>query len=167
MSVGPRIVLTRFASIRAPKLGPWIEHCRRVTGLVPELVEDAPAASDGLDDEQVLIWSLVSANNRALARSARVFARFDAAARDASDCVVGHERLRLHVQSDERAGGYGWRLDLDTEPAVLCARWYSSDRDRRQSFAVALDALGRATVSTGARATHPLLLTGPRGAIHD
>jgi hypothetical protein len=150
VSVGPRIVVLRFGALSAPKLRPWLEHVQRITGALPALAES--------DRDGVLTWSLVSANNRELARGARIFARFDAAVDDAQQCVRDHARLLVHLQSDDRAGGYGWRLTLDGTPELVCARWYTSDRDRRHAAAAAITALPNAVVSAGARATHPSLL---------
>jgi hypothetical protein len=150
VSAGPRIVVLRFAALSAPKLRPWLDHVQRVTGVAPTLAEG--------DHDGVLAWSLVSANNRELARSARIFARFSAAVDDAQSCVRSHADLVAHLQSDDRSGGYGWRLALGGVAELVCARWYTSDRDRRHAATAALQALPDAVVSSGARAAHPSLL---------
>jgi hypothetical protein len=150
VSAGPRIVVLRFSALSAPKLRPWLEHVQRVTGAIPALAEG--------DHDGVLAWSLVSANNRELARSARIFSRFDAAVDDARACVRDHARLVAHLQSDDRSGGYGWRLGLDGTAELVCARWYTSDRDRRHAVTAAVQALPDAIVSAGARSAHPSLL---------
>lgn len=159
MTVGPRIVFTRFASATSPKLRPWREHVRRVTGEAPELI--------GFDGEtaSVIVWNLVSANNRELGRGARIYQRFD-------DAVLSAERL-IHVELDvtpvsgDRDGVYGWKASLEGTPELVCSRWYQTDRDRQHSTSIAMAALRGASLRAGARSNHPSLMAGERSAFDD
>jgi hypothetical protein len=150
VSVGPRVVVLRFGSRSAPKLRPWIEHALRVSGSEPSLDSEGP---DG-----VLTWSLVSGNNRELGRSARLFGRFDETVEDARACILQHGELVPQLLSDERSGGYGWRLIHGAAAALVSARWYSSDRDRRQALASVQAALPVAAVANGVRVAAPALM---------
>jgi hypothetical protein len=136
MTVGPRIVFTRFASSTSPKLRPWREHVRRVTGTAPDLI--------GLDGEtaSVIVWNLVSANNRELGRGAHIYQRF-------------------------ADGVYGWKAAHAGTTEMVCSRWYQTDRDRQHSIAIALVALRGATLRAGARSNHPSLMAGERSAFDD
>jgi hypothetical protein len=132
MTVGPRIVFTRFASSTSPKLRPWREHVRRVTGEAPELV--------GLDGEtaSVIVWNLVSANNRELGRGAHIYQRFDDAVLGAQRLIADGGGLDVVLVSGDRDGVYGWRASHAGTTELVCARWYQTDRDRQHSIAIAL-----------------------------
>ena len=158
MSVGPRIVFTRFASGTAPKLRPWQEHIRRVAGALPTVV--------GTDDEKlsVIVWNLVSANNRDLGRGARIYQRFDEAVLDARAAIATKADLEIMMVSGDRDGVYGWSLSNQGLTEMVCSRWYQTDRDRRHSIEVALTALQSASLREGARLTHPSLMAGERRA---
>ena len=145
MSVGPRFVFTRFAPLTTPRLAQWVDHLARITGTRP------PLAGAPDDDDTVVVWSLVSGNNRELARGYRVYSRFDDATRAAAASAEA-TGWQPHLVNDARAGGYGWYLALDGVPDVVGARWYESDRDRRAALRGALDALPLAVSSPGSRA---------------
>lgn len=158
MSVGPRIVFTRFASGTAPKLRPWQEHVRRVAGALPTVI----GADDGT--ASVIVWNLVSANNRDLGRGARIYQRFDEAVLDARAVIETKADLVITLVSGDRDGVYGWSLVRDGAPEIVCSRWYQTDRDRRHSIEVALTALQSASLREGARLTHPSLMASERRA---
>ncbi len=161
MTVGPRIVLTRFASSTSPKLRPWREHVRRVTGSAPELI--------GVDDEtsSIIVWNLVSGNNRELGRGAHIYQRYDDAVLDAQRAVAEAAELDVDLVSGDRDGVYGWRAALAGTTELVCARWYQTDRDRQHSVAVALVALRGASLREGARSNYPSLMAGERSAFDD
>jgi hypothetical protein len=161
MSVGPRIVFTRFASSTSPKLRPWREHVRRVTGSLPEVIGFEP------DSVPVIVWNLVSANNRELGRGTGIYQRFDDAVVSAQRLVAQSDALQIATVSGDRDGFYGWQAVLLGTTELVCSRWYQSERDRHHSSAIALTALGAATLREGARANHPSLMAGERSAVDD
>jgi hypothetical protein len=159
MTVGPRIVFTRFATSTSPKLRPWREHVRRVTGSAPELI--------GLDGEtaSVIVWNLVSANNRELGRGAHIYQRFDDAVLSAQRLI--HEELEVVTVSGDRDGVYGWKASCAGTDELVCSRWYQTDRDRQHSITIAITALRAASLRAGARSNHPSLMAGERTAFDD
>lgn len=147
MSIGPRFVFTRFASQSATRFARWNDHLERVTGLRAP----SPVAAAGTADDVLVVWSLVSGNNRELARGWRAFTRFDDAASAAlalGEAPGGEAQL----VNDARLGGYGWYIEVAGLPEVVCARWYESDRDRRTALHGVTDALRIAVSSPGTRA---------------
>ena len=159
MTVGPRIVFTRFATSTSPKLRPWREHVRRVTGTAPEVI--------GFEDESasVIVWNLVSANNRELGRGAQIFQRFDEAVLSAQRLIA--EQLDVAPVSGDRDGVYGWKAAYQGVTELVCSRWYQTDRDRQHSITIAMTALRAASLRAGARFNHPSLMAGERLAFDD
>lgn len=154
MSVCPRIVFTRFAEFDSPKANFWMEHLTRVTGhsVEPPMIE-APHAA-------VVAWSLVSANNRELARGFRAHPRFESAVTDVERLSMVGNAFEPHLVNDRLAGGYGWYLTGAGGPEIVCARWYASDRDRRAGLRAARAGLAIAAVSQGVRAIPAPSLAG-------
>lgn len=162
MSVGPRIVFTRFLTGQSPKLAPWREHFRRVVGHLPgEIVRGTDDA-----DECVVVWQLVSANNRMLARSAVLYGSFDEAVAGARSAVAAADDLSVGLISDDQHGLFGWFVTSAGYPLMTCSRWYGTERDRRQSIELALSSLLVALLSPGARLIHPSLMGGARERIN-
>lgn len=160
MSVGPRIVFVRFLSEESPKLTPWIAHVSRVMGPVP-LPDVATAPTDS---EDRLVWQLVSANNRQLARGVGVHTSFEAARVHAGAVVSSSEALDIELVSEAGRGMYGWFALLGGVPVMTCARWYLTDRDRRHSIELATRSVPVAVLHEGARLTDPALMAGQRGS---
>lgn len=150
MSVGPRIIFTRFAAASSPKLVPWNEHAWRVTGITPRR-QSPIAESDAESDDGAVVWQLLSANNRMLGRSVGVFTSFDSAVTDAQAVVVAGPTLAVKLVSDERRGMFGWYTERSDRPSMTCARWYSAERDRRHSLELALSSVVVALLHPGAR----------------
>jgi hypothetical protein len=121
MSVGPRIVFTRFASSTSPKLTPWREHVRRVTGAVPPLRGFEPESAP------VIVWNLVSANNRELGRGTNIYQRFDDAVLDAQRLITECALLDVASVSGDRDGFYGWRASYNGTAELVCSRWYQTE----------------------------------------
>lgn len=159
MTVGPRIVFTRFAASTSPKLRPWREHLRRVTGASPEVIGFAS------ESESVIVWNLVSANNRELGRGAHIFQRFDEAVLSAQQLI--ERQLDVVPVSGDRDGVYGWKASSAGVTEFVCARWYQTDRDRQHSMIIALTALRAASLREGARFNHPSLMAGERAAFDE
>jgi hypothetical protein len=141
MSVGPRIVFTRFPSPDSAKLVPWRDHHRRVVGVDPQQDDQAAA---------VIAWTLISANNRQLGRAGRLFGRFDEAVTGAQRVTLLDD-LEVRLVSVRRLGGFGWFLATADIAELTCARWYETERDRRQAIAAVVAALRVATLQPGAR----------------
>jgi hypothetical protein len=160
MSVGPRILFTRFVNGDSPKLQPWIAHVRRV---VPGAALSTSQNTVSGDDP-VVVWQLISGNNRQLARSARVHSSFQRATEEARWAIESIADLKVSEVSDLHRGSYGWFAELAGEPILTCSRWYSTERDRLHSIRLALGSLPIAEVLTGARLMDPAIMSGSRDA---
>lgn len=155
MSVGPRVVFVRFLTSESPKLNPWVSHSDRV-------LKSTTVSAVGADGDAV-VWQLVSANNRQLARGAAVHRSFESAHESALAVVAAGDALAVSLVSEQGRGVYGWFASLDGEPAMTCSRWYLTDRDRRYSIDIAMRSIVTATLHSGARLTDPALMGGDRG----
>lgn len=156
MSVGPRILFTRFVSGDSPKLQPWISHLRRLVaadGQVP------PVPIDDLDNG-AMVWQLVSGNNRQLARSVRVYSTFEDALAGAKASRALASQLEVALVSEHHRGVYGWYASIDGEPLITCSRWYDTERDRFRSINLAIPSLAAAVLLPGARLMSPALMHG-------
>jgi hypothetical protein len=141
---GPRIIFTRFLSGESPRLSPWREHHRRVLSQVAGVSQVA-------DKGSVVVWRLVSSNNRELARSAEIFSLFQDAVTSARSASTSVASGTVFLVSDERRGAYGWYLADADGPVAVCARWYEAERERRHAVELAMKGLSLATVAEGAR----------------
>lgn len=155
MSTGPRIQFMRFLSLNSTKLQPWREHSRRVAG--QPLPIPPVATVRRIDDRSVIVWNLVSANNRVLARSAQVFSTKEEGGGAALASTVRSAEIRIRPVVDEVRGMYGWFGEMDDESLMTCARWYSTERDRRNSIELALQSLPLAAINPVARLVYPEL----------
>lgn len=151
MAAGPRVVFVRFETNDSPKLTPWVSHARRVVG-------DATLARHGIRTDGHLVWQLVSANNRELMRGVEVHATFEEARASASRLAADTARLAVVLVSEPDDGLYGWYLTDADRPVATCARWYATDRDRRNSILLARRSIPEATPKDGARLTDPTLM---------
>jgi hypothetical protein len=143
MSVGPRIVFTRFASGAHSKLRPWQEHVRRVAGSLPVTVGTAD------NDASVVVWSLLSANNRDLGHGAKIYHHFDEAVIDARAAILERSNLQVRLVRGDRDRIFGWSLADDGTIEMVCPRWYRTDRERQHSINLATMALPIATLGDG------------------
>lgn len=159
MSAGPRIIFVRFLTPGSPKRAAWTSHSRLV---LKAFDDEAPAESaSGL-----VVWQLVSGNNRKLARGIDVIDTFDGARVNAGDLVAASDRLEIEFVSEAGTGLYGWFASLDGRPVMTCARWYVNDRDRRSSVELALRCLAIAELHSGTRLSDPVLSGGKRGTLN-
>jgi hypothetical protein len=156
MSVGPRIVFTRFASGASPSLRPWQEHLRRVAGALP----DTAGTADG--ESSVIVWNLMSANNRDLGHGAQIYPRLEEAVIDARMAIVEHSRLEVRLVRGDRHHVFGWELSVDGKVVMVCPRWYQTDRERRHSIGLVMVALPVASVSDGAQLARSSAMAGDR-----
>jgi hypothetical protein len=145
MPNGSRVVFLQFPSSQTAKLGPWQDHARRVAGVIAEVV-----SADSLPSP-VVTWQLVSANNRKLARSARLYPHFEAAESGALAVIDGSEMLETRLVSDSANGMYGWHAVADGSSVITCSRWYATERDRRYSIDLALGSIATAYLQPGVR----------------
>ena len=147
MTVGSRIVFMRFATARSPKLQLWIDHFERVVGHGPRVVNSVASSQE----ECIVVWHLVSANNRMLARSANLYERFEDAQKGAlaASGLTGPREIVL--TSHQRRGEYGWYFSRDGELEMICARWYGTERDRRNAIELAELSLFSSQLGAGAR----------------
>jgi hypothetical protein len=129
-------------------LKPWLAHARRVLGEAESLRRESST-------QGFIVWQLVSANNRQLARGIDVHETFEDARATVTALSSASESLSVEYASEAGHGLYGWYLKLDERPVATCARWYLTERDRRNSIDLALRSIGVATVHVGARLTEP------------
>jgi len=160
MSLGPRVVFVRFLNGESPKLSPWVAHANRVVGDRPV----APVTPSSSGEKERLVWQLVSANNRQLARGVGVHESFELARAHAGRVVDSAAELSIEFVSEAGRGVYGWFASLRGVPVMTCARWYLTDRDRRHSSDLATRSISTAVLLAGARLTDPTLMAGQRGA---
>lgn len=158
MSVGPRIVFVRFLTSDSPKIAPWVAHAERVVGST-SIVDDAS------EETGRVVWQLVSANNRELARGVEVHPTFESARAHASMVMELAPSLGVEHVSEAGRGVYGWYASVGERPVVTCARWYMSSRDRQHSIDLALRSIPIATLHSGARLTDPALMAGDRAQL--
>lgn len=162
MSLGPRVVFVRFLDDESPKLKPWTTHASSVLGadsrVVPAMSSAAPQSVGSA------VWHLVSANNRELARGVGVHSTFELARKHAERVVELGAQIVIEPVSEPARGVYGWYASIDGEPVMTCARWYVTDRDRRQSGELASRSIVAAVLLAGSRLTDPTLMGGRRGA---
>lgn len=158
MTVGPRVVFTRFGTSDSPKLMPWLAHTKRVLGPAIEMVA-SPAGGDG-----AIVWQVVSANNRQLARGVVVHDTYESARATAAGVVADALALEVTLVSEESRGVLGWFASLPDGPVIMGARWYATQRDRRYAIELALRSVAVATLQVGARLSDPALMAGPRVA---
>ena len=144
---GPRIVFSRFLSANSPKLSPWVAHMDQVIVGMPVVAH--PDGADG-----VTVWHLVSANNRHLARSVELHGSFAEAEASARGVIASRADLVVEPVSQASRGSYGWYALRDDVPVMVCARWYLTPRDQRQSIALALRSLDEAELHAGVRLVH-------------
>jgi hypothetical protein len=156
MSVGPRVVFVRFLTGDSPKLTPWVAHVKRVVGTPP--IESARTD----ETRDIVVWQLVSANNRELARGAGMHSSFESARESAEEVVAAGANLSLEFVSEAGRGVYGWYAMHNGTPVMTCSRWYLTDRDRRNSIEIALKSISTASLSAGARLTDSALMAGDR-----
>ena len=146
--VGPRIVFTRFASPQSAQLRPWREHTARVRGVLSGALE--PVVESG-----TIVWSLISANNRELARGGAVHDAYDDAVSHASSVVAASAELEPRLTAERTRGTYGWYLVRVEQVELVCARWYDTVRYRNQAMDAARAALPVAVLVDGARYAVP------------
>lgn len=156
MPAGPRIVFTRFLTGDSPKLAPWMTHLRRVAVRTANLEPE-------LDQAQgAVVWQLVSANNRELARGFTVHESFEGALDSATQVVAQRDDLQVELVSELQRGAYGWFASVGELPLIVCARWYDTERSRRVSVDLAIRSLAQAHLRPGTRLIDPALMeTGP------
>lgn len=155
MSVGPRLHFTRFDEV-STKSVQWSQHAARATG--------QPTAAR-LTGPAFYVWQLFTGNGRRLALSATGFSTLDEAKAHASTVVERARELELVHTADTERSTHGWFLALDAEPAVVCARWYGTERDRRQAAELASIMIAAATVGASSSVVRTLPRSASRHAI--
>ena len=92
-----------------------------------------------------------------------MYGSFEAATAGAQVVIDASARAAFEQVSESGRGVYGWYASVDDVPAMTCARWYVTDRDRRHSIEIARKAVATATLLTGARLNLPALMGGENG----
>lgn len=174
-----RIAFTQFINPRMPAISRWREREEELMASPQDL--DFPSPLLGLADrrqaanftqaaaplmlrqtgkppnfnETFIVWRLISANHRELARGAGVFPDYAQAAARAESVRDAAANLRVTLVRRSRTGELAWHAALGGRPVVLAAAWHRSARDRDRSLATALQALGGARIlATVARHGH-------------
>lgn len=150
MSVGPRLHVTRFHEV-STKSVQWSQHVARAVGRPTITTSTGPA---------FYVWQLFTGNGRRLALSAPGFADLDEVTSHGRRTVERAAELELVLTTDPDTATHGWYLTLDGQPAAVCARWYGTERDQRQSSELALVMLAAAQVGS----TPSVIRSMPRSA---
>ena len=137
MTARPSLVFVCFPAAVRSRLPLWSGHAGRVISAAGRTYS---ARSPGADDAWV--WSLVSGNNRQLARGASVHPTLAAARRDAARMLQSRELLAVELVTGTERARYGWFATVGGHPVATCARWYPTDRDRNHSLDLALNSMG-------------------------
>lgn len=132
MSTGARFQFIRVDPADRPRMTSWTHHISRLTGVPTD-----PGTADGAP---VYLWHLAAGNHRVLARGARAFTSVDEGWIHVEAIIAARAALVPRMVRLESTRDYGWMLLFDAEPAVTCARWYSMERDRRDSLRTAREA---------------------------
>ena len=150
MTVGSRIVFTRFATARSPKLQLWIDHFDRVG----HGVERPASRVEGMDDG-AYVWHLVSANNRMFARGSSISSAITDSFDEATRLQSIAQEMQFKLVFDSYLGLNGWYASVDGIIGMTCARWYVTERDRRSSIEHAVSSLSVAVLRPGTRLVQP------------
>lgn len=126
MSTGARVQFVRVDPSDQLRAASWIHHISRLTG--------TPVEETAASERPVVLWQLTAANHRVVARGAVASASVEAARADVASVVGARERLAPRMVRLDASRGYGWLLLEDDRPRLTCARWYSLERDRRESL---------------------------------
>lgn len=135
MSTNARVQFVRVEPSEKARMASWIHHISRVTGAPLAIATDQP----------VVLWQLTAANHRVLARCANAFDSIEEARADVVTVVRARAGLAVRMVRLEASRQYGWALLDGRDPVLTCARWYTMERDRRESVRMArlgLDLLG-------------------------
>lgn len=142
MTLGARFAFLHIPADDVRRADRWLAHAAQVLGR-----DDAPAPAlrarntARREDSGVVGWYLVSANHRMLARSTSLFPSRSAAEAAVDRVEEVSDSLRVHLVSRRQPGAYGWYMSSDGVPAFTSARWFGSERSRRESIQLALTAL--------------------------
>ncbi len=137
MTARASLVFVCFSAAVRSRLPLWSGHAGRVFAAAGRSYS---ARIPGADDAWV--WSLVSGNNRQLARGASVHPTLAAARRDAGRMLRSRELLAVELVTGTERARYGWFATVGGHPVATCARWYPTDRDRNHSLDLALNSMG-------------------------
>ena len=100
-----------------------------------------------------------------LARGTDVYSSFEDAYAQVTELVRGTASLAVGLVSESGRGLYGWYLSDAGRPVVTCARWYLTDRDRRNSIELAVRSLAVATLGSGTRLADLAPVVDERGTL--
>lgn len=139
MAHGPRVVFTLFDEV-AVKSAMWFGHARQIVG--DSDVVPGPAGGP------FIVWQLVTANSRPVARSVAGFASLELAISDARRVASLAPQATISLVLDQSNGLRGWVATVDDAAITTCARWYVSDRDCRKAAELAVVALPAAPLAS-------------------
>lgn len=132
------MVFTLFDEV-AVKSAMWFGHARQFVGggkIVP-----------GSAGGPFIVWQLVTANSRPVARSVAGFASLELAISDARRVAALAPQAAISMVLDQPNGLRGWVATVDDTAITTCARWYVSDRDCRNAAELAVASLPAAPLA--------------------
>ena len=136
MTARPGLVFLCFPAAVRSRLPLWSGHAVRVISAAGRAYSARiPGAGEAW------VWSLVSGNNRQLARGASVHPTLAAARRDAARMLQSRDLLAVELVTGTERARYGWFATVAGHPIATCARWYPTDRDRGHSLELALESM--------------------------
>lgn len=157
MSTGARVQFIRVAPSDEARMTSWIHHIARLTGTPVDVLPDHP----------VFVWQLLAANHRVLARGALAAPSLEAAKADVAAVVDARDRLVARMVRLEASRGYGWMLLNDGEPVLTSARWYTMERNRRESLTNARVGLGLLAIGLALALAVDAAVSIPGPAVRD
>lgn len=152
MSTSARIQVIRVDPSDAPRMTSWIHHLSRLTGTPLAIAPDQP----------VFLWQLTAANHRVLGRCAITFGSIAEAHEDVASVVDARSSLTVRMVRLEAGRSYGWALLDRGAPVLTCARWYTMERDRRESLRMARLGLDLLSVASAQETELPVAMAEGR-----
>jgi len=132
------VVFTLFDEV-AVKSAMWFGHARQIVGGNADEFHPPGGA--------FIVWQLVTANSRPVARSIAGFASLDLAISDARRVASLASQATISLVLDQPNGLRGWVATVDDDAITTCARWYVSDRDCRNAAELAVASLPSAPLA--------------------
>ncbi|MDG4764952.1 hypothetical protein O7632_12710 [Solwaraspora sp. WMMD406] len=112
-----------------------------------------PTANEaGRPADQGILWTLVSPNNRPLARAPQAFASYAECQEAVRLLQSAADQLRLVETTAERTGQWTWRAELDGRVLAVSSRSYLRTRECAYNIGRFREALPVALIVAGTRA---------------
>ncbi|HWH25610.1 MAG TPA: hypothetical protein VNT53_03065 [Pseudolysinimonas sp.] len=139
MSDGPKVVYTRIAAGDPDRARRWLAAVSQLHRVGDEVAIPWQRPDTG----DVTVWHLASRNHRTLARGACLYGSRDDAVAAVGQITASAPELVVRLVARRHPGSYGWYATLNGNVAFTAARWFDSERSRRESIELAFAAIGR------------------------